>query len=319
MAIRTVKPHRLGILAALLAEVVLLTILTSSFGGKEFFDSTFLSWSNLKDVLRELSFVAIMAVGQSMVIISGGIDLSVGSVLGLSGVMSAIALNGNLSVFSSVLIGLLVGLVSGLMNGFLITKAKLPPFIATLGMMSIARGLAYTITGGETIRNLPPQFLMIGQGEIFIIPIPIIIMVVLALIARYALKSTTWGRYVYAIGGNEEAAIYSGVNVEMIKIFVYSLCGFSAGLAGVLFTSRFGVGQSTAGNGYELDVIAAAVIGGISLSGGRGTITGAIIGAVFMGILRNGLILLSVSSYWQQFAIGLVIILAVVLDRMTKR
>ena len=310
---------RLGIWFALIAEVIVLTVLTSSFGGEHIFQSTFLNWSNLSQVIRALSFIAIMAVGQSVVIITSGIDLAVGSVLGLSGVVAAVLLNENIGVALTVLVSLLVGTVGGLVNGLVITRAKLPPFIATLGMMSVARGLAFAITGGETIRNLPASFLSLGQGEILAIPIPIIIMALFAGVVGVLLNSTRWGRYAYAIGGNEEAAIYSGVNVQLVKILVYSLCGFSAGLAGVLFTSRFGVGQSTAGLGYELDVIAAAVIGGVSLSGGRGTILGAIIGSLLMGILRNGLVLLSVSAYWQQVAIGLVIVLAVILDRKTKR
>jgi len=160
---------------------------------------------------------------------------------------------------------------------------------------------------------------MIGQGSLLGIPIPIVIMAAFAIAIGSLLKATKWGRYTYAIGGNETAAVYSGVNVGAMKILVYGACGLSAGIAGVLFTSRFGVGQSTSGLGYELDVIAAAVIGGISLSGGRGTILGAIIGSLLMGILRNGLVLLNVSAYWQQVAIGLVILLAVVLDRKTKR
>ncbi len=313
------KPRRLGIWLALIVEVVLLTILTSTFGGPGVFESTFLNWSNLSQVVRALSFIAIMAVGQALVIIAGGIDLSVGSLLGMSGVVSAVLLNDGFSVPAATALGLLSGLASGFVNGLLVTEAKLPPFIATLGMMSIARGLAFGLTGGETIRDLPESFLAMGQHEIFNVPIPIIIMAVFAVVTGYFLKLTRWGRYIYAIGGNEEAAVYSGVKVGTMKIVVYSLSGLSAGIAGVLFTSRFGVGQSTAGLGYELDVIAAAVIGGISLSGGRGTVLGAIIGSLLMGILRNGLVLLNVSAYWQQVAIGLVIVLAVILDRKTKR
>lgn len=313
------SPRRFGIWAALLAEIIILTVLTSSFGGPSIFESTFLNWSNLSQVIRALSFIAIMAVGQSPVIISGGIDLAVGSLLGLSGVVTAVLLTMGVNVTVTIFAGLAVGLASGLINGVIITKAKLPPFIVTLGSMSMVRGLAFAITGGETIRSLPPEFLTIGQGNILEIPIPILMMAVVALVVGFFLRSSTWGRYVYAIGGNEQAAMYSGVNVDRVKLIVYGLSGLCAGIAGVLFTSRFGVGQSTAGLGYELDVIAAAVIGGISLSGGRGTILGAIIGSLLMGILRNGLVLLNVSPYWQQFAIGAVIILAVILDRKTKR
>lgn len=316
---KLLKSTRLGIWFALLVEVLLLTLLTSSFGGESYFSSTFLHWSNISQVIRALSFIAIMTVGQSVVIIAGGIDLSVGSVLGLSAVVTALLLNQNFGILLSLTAGILAGLACGVLNGALITKAKLPPFIATLGMMSVARGLAFALTGGETIRNLPPEFLAMGQNSLLGIPIPIVIMILFALVIGTLLRTTRWGRYVYAIGGNEEAALYSGVSVDNVKLMVYGLCGLAAGIAGVLFTSRFGVGQSTSGLGYELDVIAAAVIGGISLSGGRGTILGAIIGSLLMGILRNGLVLLNVSAYWQQVAIGVVIILAVVLDRKTKR
>ena len=260
-----------------------------------------------------------MAVGQALVIITAGIDLSVGSVLGLTGVITAVLLNHGVGIAGAVLIGLCSAMVCGALNGILITRAQLPPFIATLGMMSIARGLAFGLTGGETIRNLPPEFLSAGQGTLGAIPIPILVMIIVAVIAGYFLKATRWGRYIYAIGGNEEAALYSGVNVKKIKFSVYLLSGLAAGIAGILFTARFGVGQSTAGLGYELDVIAAAVIGGVSLSGGRGTILGTIIGSLLMGILRNGLVLLNVSEYWQEVAIGLVILLAVILDRRSKK
>jgi ribose transport system permease protein len=316
---KALKFQRIGIWFALLAEIVLLTILTSTFGGEHFFESTFLNWSNISQVTLALSFIAIMTVGISVVIISDGIDLSVGSVLGLAGVVTAVLLNMGVNIVYASLAGMVTGLACGFINGFIITQMSLPPFIVTLGMMSIARGLAFAITGGETLRGLPHEFLVFGQGQILNIPIPIVVMLIFAGIIGFLLKTTPWGRYVYAIGGNEEAANYSGVSVGKMKIGIYSLCGLAAGIAGVLFTSRFGVGQSTAGSGYELDVIAAAVIGGVSLSGGRGTILGAIFGSILMGILRNGLVLLNVSAYWQQVAIGLVILAAVVMDRRTKR
>ena len=188
------KGKQLGIWVALLAEVLILTVLTSSFGGPHCFDSTFLSWSNLSQVFKAVSFIAIMAVGQSVVIISGGIDLSVGSVLGLSGVVTAVLLNGVLGVESAAIAGVAVGLVCGIATGLLITKANLPPFIATLGMMSVARGFAFALTGGETIRNLPEPFLMMGQGSIMNIPIPILTMVVFALVIGFLLKKTRLGR-----------------------------------------------------------------------------------------------------------------------------
>jgi len=313
-----VKTIRAGIWVALLLEIIILVALTSRIGGEPYFQSTFLNYSNITQVLRAVSFIAIMAVGQAVVIISGGIDLSPGSVLGLAGVVTAIGYNRSLPGVVPILAGLGVGVLAGGSSGWLITKAKLPPFIATLGMLSVARGLAYAITGGETIRNLPENFLFVGQGAVMGIPIPIWIMLIFAVLVAQFLSRTMWGRYAFAIGGNEEAARLSGIAVGRMKMIFYTLSGFSAALAGVLYVSRFGVGQSTAGLGYELDVIAAAVIGGVSLSGGRGNITGVILGSILMGILRNGLVLLNVSAYWQQVAIGLVIILAVILDRRSR-
>lgn len=260
-----------------------------------------------------------MVVGQTVILISAGIDLGVGSVLGFSGVVTAILLTNGMPTALGILLGLTAGTATGIINGVVITRAGVSPFIATLGMLSIARGLAYGITGGETVRNLPEGFLFLGQGSILEIPIPILIMALFAILVSYFLKYTLWGRYAYAIGGNETAALYGGIDVARMKVLYYAVCGFSAGLAGILYVSRFGVGQSTAGLGYELDVIAAAVIGGVSLSGGRGTIIGAIIGSIFMGILRNGLVLLDVSAYWQQVAIGSVIILAVVIDTQRRK
>ncbi len=312
------KTIRSGIWVALLLEIVFLVALTTRIGGEPYFQSTFLNYSNISQVLRAVSFIAIMAVGQAVVIISGGIDLSSGSVLGLSGVVTALALSNEMPVFLAILVGLSSGVAGGAGNGLLITKAKLPPFIATLGMLSVARGLAYAITGGETVRNLPENFLFIGKGEFIGIPIPIWIMLIFSIMIASFLSTTIWGRAAYSIGGNEEAARLSGIAVHPVKLFFYSLSGLSAAIAGVLYVSRFGVGQSTAGLGYELDVIAAAVIGGVSLSGGKGTISGVILGSILMGVLRNGLVLLNISAYWQQVAIGLVIILAVILDRRSK-
>jgi len=284
------KKAEFGILGALLAEILLLTFLTASFG-EEGFSSKFLA---------------------------GGIDLAVGSVLGLAGVVTAILIGEGSGSTAGILAGVVVGVLSGALTGFVITRFRVSPFITTLGMLSVARGLAYGITGGETIRNMPEEFLFIGQGSLFGVPIPVLVTLLFAVMISYFLRATTWGRYAYAIGGNETAAMYSGVNVKKMKLVYYSICGVASALAGVFYAARFGVGQSTAGLGYELDVIAAAVIGGVSLSGGKGTILGAIIGSVFMGILRNGLVLLDVSAYWQQVAIGGVIVLAVGIDMQRK-
>ena len=311
-------PSAVGILGALIAEIVLLTVLTAFFGD-EGLSSKFLNYSNVVQVLRAISFIAMMVVGQTVVLIAGGIDLGVGSILALSGVVTAMLIGNGFGSAAGIAVGLIIGVFTGIINGMVITKFRVSPFITTLGMLSVARGLAYGITGGETIRNLSAGFLFIGQGSLLGVPIPVLVMTLFALLVSSFLKSTVWGRYAYAIGGNETAALYSGVNIAGMKVLYYGICGFAAALAGIFYAARFGVGQSTAGLGYELDVIAAAVIGGVSLSGGRGTILGAILGSIFMGILRNGLVLLDVSAYWQQVAIGTVIVLAVAIDIKRKK
>lgn len=277
----------------------------------------FLSVSNIISVVRQFSFYGILAIGMCMVIITGGIDISVGSVFALSGVMSCMSIaKWGWPVFLGVLLGLVMGAAMGYFNGFCVTILKLPAMIATLGMQSIARGVAYTVTGGYPIGSLPDSFKFIGLGTILGIPTPIWLMVVLGAIAIFFLNKTIIGRRIYALGGNEEAARLSGVRVNRIKRLVYMLCGLTAAISGIASAARLGVGQSTAGEGYEMDAIAAAVIGGASLSGGSGSIVGAIIGAAIMGVLRNGLVLLNVSAYWQQTVIGIVIILAVTLDNL---
>jgi ribose/xylose/arabinose/galactoside ABC-type transport system permease subunit len=294
--------------------LVMCTLLTVAVGNK------FLSIDNLISVCRQFSFYAIMAIGMCCVIITGGIDLSVGSVFAFSGVVTCMAMTDwKLSVFSSVLIGCISGLAFGFLNGLFITKLELPPFIATLGTMSIARGLSYGITGGYPIGSLPDSFKFIGLGYIANIPTPIILMVILAIVFSFFLRKTIAGRWVYAVGGNEEAARISGIKVDAIKILVYSLCGLMAAIAGIATAARLGVGQSTAGQGYELDAIAAVIIGGASVSGGVGNVIGPILGAAIMGILRNGLVLMSVSAYWQQAVIGVVIILAVSFDKLRNK
>jgi ribose transport system permease protein len=282
--------------------------------------SEFLTSENLLSVFRQFSFIGIMAIGAVMVIITGGIDLSVGSVFAFAGVTSAYIMSKlDLGVPLGLLVGVVSGLAFGLVNGLCITKLKLPPFIATLGTMSIARGLSYALTGGFPIPDLPPAFKFIGQGYLGIIPFPVILLLVLAVIFTFFLRQTVLGRRIYATGSNEEAARVSGVNTTAVKITVFALSGVLAGIAGMATAARLGVAQSTAGVGYEMDAIAAAIIGGASVTGGVGTVFGTIIGAAIMGVLKNGLILLSVSAYWQQTVIGVVIIAAVTFDLFRQR
>lgn len=282
----------------------------------------FLTVSNITNVIRQFSFIALMALGMLLVIVTGGIDLSVGSVFAFSGVITCMAIaKWGLPVWLSIILGLLAGAIFGYINGVLITALKLPPFIATLGTMSIARGLSYGITGGYPIGSLPDSFKFIGLGMIpsegvIRIPTPIILMVIFAILFSFFLKRTIIGRRIYSIGGNEEATRISGVRVGRVKRIVYTLCGFMAAIAGIATAARLGVGQSTAGQGYEMDVIAAVIIGGASVSGGSGTVMGVIIGAAIMGVLDNGLVLLNVSAYWQQAVLGLVVIAVVSIDKL---
>jgi ribose transport system permease protein len=282
-------------------------------------NSHFLQVNNLLNVALQTSIVAIVAIGQTYVIIKGGIDLSVGSIAALSGVIAAEMMTSGSPIWLSVIVGALGGVVCGLLNGAIISYGKIPPFIATLGMMGIARGAVLVITDGIPVSGLPKAFGKLGGGTFLGIPMPIILMVIIAIIMSFVLSRSRFGRSVYAIGSNEKASFLSGINVNKTKLGVYGLSGLLAGIAGIILTSRLISAAPTAGQNYELDAIAAAVIGGASLSGGVGTIVGTLIGAFIMGILRNGLNLLGVSYYWQQIAIGIVIIGAVYVDTLRRR
>jgi ribose transport system permease protein len=258
-----------------------------------------------------------------MVILTAGIDLSVGSNMALSGLAAAMLAVNNVPVPLAVLGGLVTGGLIGLINGLLVTRLRLPPFIATLGMLSIARGVTYGVTGGWPVRQLPPEFNQIGQLDIMVgswpVPLPVIVMLVLAALVSLFLSRTVTGRHIYAVGGNEEAARVSGIKTQSVKLFVYVSCGVLAAIGGILMTARLGVAAPTAAEGYELDIIAAAVIGGVSLFGGEGTILGVLIGAALMQTIRTGLNLLGFPTYWQPAAIGAVILLAVTFDQWRKR
>ncbi len=279
----------------------------------------FLTVENLFAIGLQMSVVAIMALGQVIVIIAGGIDLSAGSVLGLSGVVACIVLRAGYPFVVAMFAALLTGFACGWLNGFFITRGKLPPFIATLGTMGIARGAALIMTAGVPIFGLPPSFAALGGGRLFeLIPHPVMITIAVGIVTHFMLAHTRLGRHAFAIGGNAEAARLAGVPVNRVKQILYTFCGTTCGLAGLILASRLNSGQPTAGAGYELDVIAACVIGGASLSGGEGTVAGALIGALIMGVLRNGCNLLDISAFWQQVAIGAIIIIAVFIDQ-TRR
>jgi ribose transport system permease protein len=284
-----------------------------------FLTPAFLTVNNILNVLRQVSVISILAAGETFVILTGGIDLSVGSMLGLCGVMLAGTLNRTGSPLLAVLAGLSLGALMGLTNGVLVSKGKLPPFCATLGMMAIARGLAFVYTQGRPISGFPQSFRFFGTGYLGSIPVPIIIALAVFTFAYYVLSQTVFGRYVYSLGSNETATRMSGIKTDYYKTWVYLVSGILAGLAAIVFTARINSGHPAAGEGYELDAIAAVVIGGTSLSGGEGTIIGTFIGALIMGVIRNGLNLVNVDPFWQQVVIGAVIIFAVLADQRTKR
>lgn len=282
----------------------------------------FLTWSNILTVLRQTSINAVIATGMTFAILIGGIDLSVGSVLAICGAIAASLISSGMNIVVVIIITLLLGLAVGIINGLFISKGRLQPFIATLGTMTLLRGFTLVFTQGKPIRAGGAQgsaiFSKIGTGYLFRIPIPVYIMIIVFIIAYYILNHMRIGRYTYSLGSNEEATMYSGIKTDNIKLFVYGFSGLLSALAGIIVTARLGSAQPTAGVGYELDAIAAVVIGGTSMSGGIGTIYGTAIGALIIGILNNALNLLQVSSYYQDVAKGVVILIAVLLDRKQK-
>jgi ribose transport system permease protein len=278
--------------------------------------SDFLTLTNLDNLVRQVTVFAILSVGELFVILTGGIDLSVGSVLGLSGGVTALLLTSSPSIPVAILVGLGIGLAVGLINGLLVTRLKLPPFIATLGMLGVARGLVLLLTGAKTIAPLPEAFNAIANGFILGLPSLFWILILVTIIAAFVLGRTIFGRYVYAVGSNAESSRLSGVPVNFVLLGVYAISGLLAGFAGILTASRLGAGIPTAGTGYELQAIAGAVIGGASLSGAKGRAIGAVLGAVIMGLLANGGNLLGIDPFYLQIAIGLLIIMAVYFDHL---
>jgi len=280
----------------------------------------FLTISNWTIIITQVSINALLAFGVTFVIITGGIDLSLGSIVAVSGVTAAMLAHPNTyPLIVPILAALFAGLLIGAFNGFMITKSKIAPFIVTLGTMTIGRGLALILSDGRPVSNLSDSFVFIGSGKLLGLPILILILVIMFIICSVILNKTTLGRYIYALGGNEQAARASGIMVTRVKMMVYSISGVLAGLAGILLTSRITTGQPFAGAGFELDAIAAVVIGGTSTSGGKGSIGGTMIGVLLIGVINNSLDLLNVSSYYQQVVMGLIIIGAVVLDSLNQK
>jgi ribose transport system permease protein len=279
----------------------------------------FLTATNLSSVVRQTAVINIMALGMTIVIITGGIDLSVGSILGLAGLLGTMAMEAGTSIVVGVGIGLLAGLVCGFLNGFMITQLKIAPFIVTLGTLGIYRGAALIISNGLPVHNVPPAFSFLGEGAILGIPFVLWLLVICGVAVHIILEHTRLGRYAFAIGSSPAAAVYAGIPVTFHTTAVYAIGGLLTGLGGMIEASRLMTGQPTAGTGYELQAIAAVVIGGGSLRGGEGSVVGTLVGAFIMGLLSNGSDLLGISNYVQQVVIGAVIILAVAADELRKR
>jgi ribose transport system permease protein len=302
--------RRLGPLLALIVLCI----------GLAFMSPNFLTVSNLFDVTRQVSINALISFGMTLSILLGGIDLSVGSVLAVSSVLAAMMMKGGHDAAFAIAIGIVAGAIMGSVNGLVIAKGKVAPFIATLGMMTLLRGVALVLSNGSPISGFSSDlFSTLGGGYVArLIPVPVAGMLAMFALFWFVLTRTVFGRHVYATGGNEEAAKLSGVNTDRVQILVYTISGAMAAIAGMILTSRLDSAQPTAGAGYELDAITAVVLGGTSLSGGRGWILGTLVGALLIGVLNNGLNLLGVSAFYQQVVKGSVILLAVVLDRGGK-
>ncbi len=279
----------------------------------------FLTTQNLLNVLRQVSITSIVAVGMTFVIITGGIDISVGSTVALSGVVVAYALREGYGLEISIVAALIVSTAAGLLNGVLVSYGKVMAFVATLGTMNLFRGTALIVTNGQAIWGLPKDFVRIGTGYVLGIPIPVIITFVIYISGHLLLTRFTFGRYTLAIGGDEEAARLCGVRVQRIKLLTYGFCGLMSGISGVVLAARLGSGQPSTGTGYELTAIAAAVIGGNSLSGGHGTVWGTLLGALILGVVSNALNLWGVASFYQTVVTGLIVLTAVLVDKLRRK
>ncbi|MDL2296154.1 ABC transporter permease [Lachnospiraceae bacterium OttesenSCG-928-E19] len=305
--------ENLGIIVAFLVLCIFLSVnpITSH---------SFFTQKNLFNVLRQISTNLYLACGMTMVIILGGIDLSVGSIIALSGCVSAgCVARYNLPLPVALLAGVAIGLAVGIFNGAFICKTTIPPFIVTLATMNIAKGFAYVYTGGSPVRVVTKEWQFIGAGYIGPVPTPVVILVIVLIVTAIIMNRTKMGRHIYAVGGNAQAAEFSGIKVARVKFFVHAYSGVMAGLAGIVLASRMYSGQPTAGDGAEMDAIAAVVVGGTSMSGGSGKIGGTIIGGLIIGVLNNGLNLLNVNSFWQYVVKGIVILLAVFIDYVRNK
>lgn len=305
---KKMTPERAGLVVAIL-------ILSAVFG---YLNPNFFRYTNATNVMRQSAVLAIAAVGQTLVILAGGIDLSQGSMLGLISVLGA-SLILAVGIPGGLLLTLIVAALIGFFQGFLVARADIPAFIVTLGGLSFLRGAAFVYSNGMPVTGLPNEFLLLGSGSYFGIPVPAIIAVIIYLIFHFLLTRTRTGRYLYAIGGNEDAALLSGIKVARYKIFAFCISGLLAGLAGIILTSRVVSGQPTLGEAFELEAIAAVIIGGTSFKGGEGTLLGTFLGVILMAVIGNGLNLIRISSFIQMVVLGMIIVLAVYIDLVQKK
>ncbi|SPT67557.1 Ribose transport system permease protein rbsC [Anaerobiospirillum thomasii] len=317
-----------GIILAFIGLCIIVSIIGQiQVARGEWDNNYFLSYDNMLIILRQISINGILAIGMTFVIITAGVDLSVGSVLALAGIVAARFATSNSglkigdttdAVLLPFLIALAIGTVCGYVNGAILSKYRIQPFIVTMGMLSAARGLTLLTTGGNPVSQLNSDFRWIGNGYMAGIPVPVVIYLLIFILSWILLYKTTFGRYVFAVGGNEKSARTSGINIVRIKVLVYTLSGALAGIAGLILTARTGSAQTNAGNAYELDAIAAVVIGGTSMTGGIGTLAGTFFGVLIIGVMNNSLDLLGVPSYYQQVIKGALIVIAVLLDPSRK-
>lgn len=302
-----------------LSRYTALIALTSLFIVFWIFAKGFMSVDNLLNVVRQVSIIGICAVGMTCVILMGAFDLSVGAVIGISAVISALMLRAGISPVFAVMASLAAGICVGLLISLIVNFIQIPPIIVSLGVMTMLRGVCYILTNGMPVYGIPKDFLVLGQGYLFDIPIPVIVMALTFLMGYIILEKTSIGRMIYGTGGNEEASLVSGVPVKRVKAFVFAFEGFLGALAGIVLLSRVNSGQPGAGTGYEMDIITACVLGGISVTGGEGRIITVIVGVLTIGILSNGLVLMGVNEFWQNVVKGAVLLLAVSIDAIGKR
>jgi len=298
----------MGIILTLVAMVIFFSTATKSF----------FSLRNFTNIARQISVVGICAVGMTMVILTGGIDLSIGSLIGMSAAVAAVIMSAGGSIWIAVIAALLVGLLVGAVNATCINILKIPPMITTLAVMISLRGGVYLVTGGMPIYGIPPAFKVLGQGAVGPFPISMLIMTVVFVFGYVLLNHSTFGRRIYGIGGNMETARLSGVNIKLELYRMYMLVGLLGSLAGLILASRINSGQPSAGDGYEMDIITAVVLGGVSVAGGEGKIGKVIIGVIFMGVLANGMMMMNINEYWQRVVKGIVLLIAVAIDIQAK-